>query len=161
MRDGLEGVCKVCVLLDQGRYRERNLEACRARSRAYAEANKAAALERFRKWWAFNKEVHNARTRDWTRRNPLANAAKSRRYKARKREAGGDHTPDEVWLMYEDQGGLCAYCEAPLLGTFEVDHMIPLSRGGANDWSNLAVTCVSCNRRKHANTAEEFMERIM
>lgn len=30
----------------------------------------------------------------------------------------------------------------------ELDHLIPLSRGGSSEESNLRVTCVKCNRRK-------------
>jgi 5-methylcytosine-specific restriction endonuclease McrA len=30
------------------------------------------------------------------------------------------------------------------------DHVIPRSRGGRTDWSNIVTCCVSCNRRKGA-----------
>lgn len=60
--------------------------------------------------------------------------------------------------MFEDQGGLCAYCAKPLGGDWHVDHMTPLVRGGTNGWENLAITCVDCNLSKHAKTAEEFMQ---
>ncbi len=43
--------------------------------------------------------------------------------------------------MIQDQSGVCAYCESTLNGNYHVDHMIPLSRGGRNTWSNLAITC--------------------
>ncbi len=59
--------------------------------------------------------------------------------------------------MYEDQGGLCAYCECELHGTYDVEHMTPLCRGGKNDWTNLAIACSPCNRAKGSRTAEEFM----
>jgi 5-methylcytosine-specific restriction endonuclease McrA len=71
--------------------------------------------------------------------------------------AQGSYTSAEIAQMYEDQGGLCAYCETPLFGAFHADHMVPLSRGGRNDWTNLAVACAECNLRKSTKTAEEFM----
>jgi hypothetical protein len=31
---------------------------------------------------------------------------------------------------------------------FEVDHVVPLARGGSEDFANLALACRSCNLRK-------------
>lgn len=41
----------------------------------------------------------------------------------------------------------CQYCgstEHPLT----IDHVIPKSRGGKTEWTNVVAACVSCNRRK-------------
>ncbi len=90
------------------------------------------------------------------RKNKEKYAAWGAAYYGRSKGAEGTHTRDEVWQMYEDQGGLCAYCEAPLFGTFDLDHMMPLVRGGRDDWTNLAATCPACNRSKGRRSAEEF-----
>jgi len=45
----------------------------------------------------------------------------------------------------------CEYCKAPEVVfnfPFEVEHIIPLSRQGANNETNLALACRSCNLRK-------------
>jgi hypothetical protein len=45
----------------------------------------------------------------------------------------------------------CEYCKAPEVVfnfPFEVEHIIPLSRQGTNDGTNLALACRSCNLRK-------------
>lgn len=45
----------------------------------------------------------------------------------------------------------CEYCHAPEVVfnfTFEVEHVTPTSRGGADDVSNLALACRACNARK-------------
>lgn len=39
----------------------------------------------------------------------------------------------------------------------EMDHIVPLSRGGSNDEDNLQTLCVGCNREKGDLTMEEFM----
>lgn len=48
-------------------------------------------------------------------------------------------------------GHRCEYCRAPEAAfnfPFEVEHVIPVSAGGADDTSNLALSCRSCNLRK-------------
>lgn len=35
------------------------------------------------------------------------------------------------------------------------DHLVPLSRGGTNDWSNVVTACSSCNTRKGNRLPEE------
>jgi hypothetical protein len=45
----------------------------------------------------------------------------------------------------------CAYCqsrESLSVVTFEVEHIIPVSRGGQAEFENLCLACPSCNRHK-------------
>lgn len=42
----------------------------------------------------------------------------------------------------------CRHCKRP---ANQVDHIVPLSRGGSNDISNLQSLCTSCHRRKTRN----------
>ncbi len=49
---------------------------------------------------------------------------------------------------------LCEYCHASEIWQyvrFTVDHIIPLSRDGANTLENLCLACFHCNRRKSWN----------
>jgi hypothetical protein len=48
-------------------------------------------------------------------------------------------------------GHRCEYCHAPeaiFNFSFEVEHVIPISRQGPDDESNLALACRACNLRK-------------
>jgi 5-methylcytosine-specific restriction endonuclease McrA len=36
------------------------------------------------------------------------------------------------------------------------DHLVPLSRGGTNDWSNVVTACAPCNTRKANRLPEEI-----
>jgi hypothetical protein len=48
-------------------------------------------------------------------------------------------------------GHRCEYCRAPEVLfnlPFEVEHVVPTARGGADDESNLALACRSCNLHK-------------
>ena len=44
------------------------------------------------------------------------------------------------------------------MGPFEVDHRVPLSRGGTNDFDNLACACVSCNTQKASYHLHEWIQ---
>ena len=35
------------------------------------------------------------------------------------------------------------------------DHLVPLSRGGGNDWTNVVTACTTCNTRKGNRLPEE------
>ncbi len=51
----------------------------------------------------------------------------------------------------------CHYCgERKPVSQLEVDHILPHSRGGAGDESNLVTACRECNRDKSDMTPEEW-----
>ena len=47
--------------------------------------------------------------------------------------------------VVERDGGTCRYCGGPAT---TADHVIPKSRGGSDDPSNLVAACRSCNSAK-------------
>ena len=49
----------------------------------------------------------------------------------------------------------CAYCYTSGV-SFQVEHLLPTSRGGSDRASNLVIACDRCNKRKGSRTAEEF-----
>jgi hypothetical protein len=58
-------------------------------------------------------------------------------------------------LMLRDQYQ-CQYCgRRPTLRDLNVDHIFPRSRGGADTWENLVVSCRLCNLKKGRRTPEE------
>lgn len=55
--------------------------------------------------------------------------------------------PDEVLsFVFHRDGGRCAKCGAS--SSLEIDHIIPVSKGGGDSPANLQVLCDSCNRYK-------------
>jgi 5-methylcytosine-specific restriction endonuclease McrA len=82
-------------------------------------------------------------------------------YTGRVRETHlSQRTKDEV---YSRSDGWCAYCskelDFDLLSTVSgpnIDHRIPVSRGGDDSLENLALVCRTCNQRKGVRTVEEF-----
>jgi len=50
----------------------------------------------------------------------------------------------------------CSYCGVDAVkSALEIDHIIPISRGGSNDFINLVTACKSCNRGKYNKILNE------
>lgn len=60
----------------------------------------------------------------------------------------GKVTLTDQSLYYRDHG-ICMYCERKLtLHETTIDHVIPRSKGGNSDWTNVVIACSMCNYRK-------------
>ncbi len=57
--------------------------------------------------------------------------------------------------IFERDDYTCKYCGVKG-GRLELDHIIPVSRGGDSSEENLTTACFSCNRSKRNKTLEEF-----
>lgn len=55
--------------------------------------------------------------------------------------------------IYRRDNYQCVYCGSRKELT--LDHVIPKSRGGQNDWTNLVTSCSKCNVKKADRTPEE------
>jgi len=55
--------------------------------------------------------------------------------------------------IYKRDNHQCVYCGSSKHLT--LDHVIPKSRGGKNDWHNLVTSCFKCNLKKSNRTPEE------
>lgn len=56
-------------------------------------------------------------------------------------------------LMHRDKY-TCQYC-GKIGGDLTVDHIMPRSRGGQDEWENVVVACLRCNVGKGNKTPEE------
>ncbi len=64
-------------------------------------------------------------------------------------------------VLYGEQEGRCGGCRSHFeFRHFEVDHMIPRSRGGTDHLENLQLLCGSCNRIKGDRTQEYLVARL-
>ena len=90
-------------------------------------------------------------------------AGKLREYWTRRRELiqrGGVLSAEFVRSLPGMQRWKCAACKARIRNGYEIDHIVPLSRGGTNANHNLQALCKPCNRRKHARDPIEFMQSL-
>jgi len=169
---GEERECRPCAAERARRWRDQNheratqsqrdryhadVEASRADARAY----KQARIER-------SKEIGRRGSRAYAERHPDRRKEQKVRYvhthpeqiaaencRARSRKAGVDPAiaaTDVAWLK-KRSSGKCEDCRCPFVARdpkwrFTVGHMIPISKGGGNDRSNLIAQCWDCNRRQ-------------
>ncbi len=64
-------------------------------------------------------------------------------------------TTQQKLAVKERAGNICEYCRSPASYStqpYAVEHIIPLSRGGKTNLSNLAWSCQGCNGHKFTAT---------
>lgn len=166
----------------QRRYRERhpeyqkdwykqNQERVLEQQAEYRMNNKAKIAAKNARWYEENREEIIRRQAEYKRRNPHIGAASFQRmYAARgdeirargrisaqnRRIAMGDGVvTSEDWVQILDEyGHKCAYCDKG--GPLEMDHIVPLARGGPHSPENIAPACSKCNRSKGAKLLAEW-----
>ena len=55
--------------------------------------------------------------------------------------------------IYKRDGYQCVYCGSHR--SLTLDHVIPKSKGGTNEWTNLVTSCQKCNLKKADRTPEQ------
>ena len=132
-------------------YRETHHAQCRAKEREYAEAHRQERNCSTRKW----QTTHHDRMIELSR-------VSKQRYRARKAAVGGTFNADDIGIMLTNQKGRCWWCGKKTLAKgYQIDHRIPLSKGGDNNPSNLVLACPTCNRRKLSKLPHEFCGRLL
>lgn len=97
---------------------------------------------------AYTAEYRKPYRDKWLSENPEKIAEFNRNMKAKRKGAIGIHTWQDIAQKLHDQWGLCYWCHEALSQTYEIDHVIPLSRSGTNCKNNIVVSCKLCNRQK-------------
>lgn len=142
-----QGACKKCSSMMTTKWRNANLETVREKDRARAAKNKKQKCETTRRW--------NLSNPDRKRVNNLNRIALQK-------NAPGTFTIEDVEMMKAAQTFdgelLCMYCGEPMTNP-QVDHMVPLTRGGSNWPGNLCLACGPCNSSKKTKTLVEWTGR--
>ena len=136
----------------------------------YYQEHKKKLLEYRKEYKLENKERQDERREIWDKRYVQTHRIEVKKQRIMRRSRfknAGELTIKTIQLVYEDNikkyGTLtCEYCKNLIeFGKDTLDHKIPLSRKGTNDYENLCVACRRCNCSKGTKTVEEFMEYLM
>lgn len=67
---------------------------------------------------------------------------------------------DYIKALRVIQRGDCAFCGRPMEGHETIEHLIPVSKGGKNDWWNVVLCCKHCNSQKGAQELIDYSFKI-
>jgi len=158
-KDTLRSQCKKCCNQTSKQNYQDHKEEINNRHREYQRTHLAEANERAKKHARLHREEKKAYDRYYQQTHREVTRAAWRNRHARKLNNGGFHTVADIAKQYKNQRGKCYYCKTKISQDkrgYDVDHVIPLARGGSNGPENLVVTCPTCNRSKNARMPHEW-----
>ena len=175
---GLDYYCKVCKKISISSSRsERTVQRSRERSRErmrrlrisdpelQKENTRASyrkhAESRKLKQIAYNHdhaEERRIKAREYRLKNLLTIRAREAEKNARRYAVEGSFTKEEIQSKLDYQCGNCYWCKLPHGENYQLDHIVPLAKGGTN-WSyNIAISCKRCNHRKKDKMPDEWLK---
>lgn len=127
----------------------------------WIRANKNLAREAVKRWSKKNSNKIRLDAKLWREKNPGKVTARDARRRALELGAKTDIAlVDQFfdWIRNQDQV-TCTYCGKLISGKqIEVDHIVPISRGGDHLPDNFCVSCRSCNASKRDKFLHEWKE---
>ncbi len=170
--------CNKCRAIANRCRDQQNREQVRTRQRVYRARNREQINLLSKEWARKNKSSRHARRMIKLNTDPNArekSRANATRYNARNREKArlrrhvrrarlkeSSIEPiikRQIDDLFNKQRGRCAICRGKLAKR-HIDHIKPLSKGGAHAIWNLQLLCPPCNMRKHANDPIDFMQKM-
>lgn len=130
-------------------------EAQREYNRMWREKNRDKIREYSRKYREENREhlrvLYGEGVKRWREENPELNKERNRLYRANRRaRIAGARVEKYIQLknLHNWESRLCGICHLNIEGDYQVDHIIPLSRGGEHSTANLQLAHSFCNQSK-------------
>jgi len=145
----LDAQCPTCKRITDReftrRWRRANPDlAQRSHLESYVKRDRAQLAERARQWALNNLE----RKRAHRRKN-------NQQRRAVKRDAPCEAV--EAIVVWERDGGRCHVCSDEVsFYAMQIDHVVPLSRGGPHTYANVKAAHADCNNWKNGRLMEEL-----
>ena len=146
-KNGLRCYCKICCLELNKIYHKANTERRYATTRQWKKENPDRVREKQRQWISNNPDKEREYYVRRYSKHPEAFYYASLRRRARKLNAAGESTSEDIQARVDYYGGKCYLCGVDYEA---IDHVIPLSKCGSNWPANLRPICTSCNSKKAA-----------
>lgn len=141
---------------DRTEYRRSISDWQKSYARSHYQANKEHYKNLTKAWRRTHYDRYRKTDRARKRRARGADPEKYRleaRLRQRRVKSLGVFTKED-WhaIPFND---LCSYCGKR--GRMDIEHVVPISRGGLNVPENIVPACGSCNGRKHDNSLIYFL----
>ena len=143
-----------------------NKEKIKAQAKAYGKAYRPANKEKIKAqakaYYLAYPEQFKVRSKKYRLINPEKFRAYTRKRRALKQ--GNAHEPYTDTYIYERDNWTCQLCgrkihkrlQWPRPRSKSIDHIVPLSRGGADAPNNLQATHLICNNNKRAKSGGQL-----
>lgn len=155
------------ILARNKQYRIDNFERISIKAKEYREENRDYLLYLQREYYKNNKEkrkeyleknkekIKNYR-KQYSQTDTYKASLKNSKYKRRALEKNGDVTSAQICELQKN-AKTCYWCNTSLKNKkINIDHYVPLSKGGLHSISNLVVSCRKCNLTKNAKDPYQF-----
>lgn len=139
-------------------YASQNREKEKLKSAEWRKANPEKAKKSSRSNYLKRREI----TKEYNRKYREANREQCRLWqndrKARKRAGGGRLSRGYIkWLLIV-QNNQCVTCRVNFdKAGYQLDHIVPISKGGTHCDANVWLLCPTCNKRKSNRSLSDFL----
>lgn len=133
--------------------------------RRWFQENKEKIYVNHKKWYLKNREKMLIYQKDIRIKNRESILASKHTNRAKRKNAG-ELSIKTIQMVYEDNikqyGTLTCYlCLKPIeFKRDSLEHRTPICKGGTNEYHNLAIAHINCNRAKNRKTYEEYMKEV-
>src|SRR3989304_7941437 len=168
---GLDSECKKCGIIGAQKWNQQHRERVNASGRKYYLKNRDERSVYSQKRYAENHVKIDKQHKEWNKNNPekikqyqkkwrAKNSEKNKltmitvnaRYRSKKANALGKFTAVQWKYLLDFYGLQCMMCGEGR--NLEMDHVIPISKGGMHSIENIQILCRSCNSHKGNKTMD-------